>query len=79
MPVEKYKDDWIDYTRIVKKGQPEVSIKTKNDIVLYKSWYKDGFILFRWLKPKEWKYTVKDLNPYTKINSFNVVDLGKDK
>ena len=78
-PVEKYKDEWIEYIRIIKNNKPEVSIKTKNDIVLYKSWYKEGFILWRWLKAKEWKYTVKDLNPYSKINSFNVIDLGKAK
>jgi len=79
VPVEKFSNEWITYLRIVKLGKPEVTITTKNDIVLYKSWYKEGFFLFRWMKSKQWKYTVKDLNPYSKINSFNVIDLGKVK
>jgi hypothetical protein len=75
---ESFSNEWITYKRFINdKGQPDIVVSTKNDIMFYKSWYREGFILFRWLKPKQYKYTVKDRNPYSTISKFIIIDLGK--
>lgn len=54
-----------------------VTVKTYSDLIIIKQSYKTGFWLWRWLMRKKEKTTVKDLNPYSTINNFSVVNIKK--
>lgn len=76
----RFTDKWYDITYI----EPEdsmypstINVKTYHDLIIIQQWYREGFWLWRWLNRKKEKTTVKDLNPYSTINNFSVINIKK--
>ena len=71
---------WYDivYTEPKDETLPStVTVKTYSDLIIINQWHREGFWLWRWLMRKKEKTTVKDLNPYSTINNFSVVNIKK--
>jgi len=54
-----------------------INIKVYDDILITKFWDRKGFWLWRWLCKKEYYYEVKNLNPYSSVTSFKVIEIHK--
>lgn len=54
-----------------------VNVKVYSDLIIINQWHRDGFWLWRWLMRKKEKTTVKDLNPYSTITNFSIVNIKK--
>lgn len=71
---------WYDivYTEPKDSSYPsKVDLKIYSDLIIINQWDRKGFWLWRWLVRKKEETTVKDLNPYSTIINFSVVNIKK--
>lgn len=72
-------DQWYKFYYL--ENQDDINGRIKltvyDDILITKAWYREGFWLWRWLMPKKYETTVKNLNPYSIVNEVNVVEIKK--
>lgn len=76
-----YEDKWVRLKTKKIKGEDslKVEVESYHDYIVSVAWRKEGFFLFRWLKPKYYIVSVKDLNPYSKILGIKTIKIGKKR
>lgn len=79
--VDFYQDEWLTYERILPVGTDlaHISYQSRDSLIAITNWYREGFFLFRWLKPKIYQQTINSMNPNSVITYAEYIKVSKKR